>query len=162
MDYTRHEYAKGAPQPKIRMFERGNPSLDYNYEVSLSAKSNFKISGGSLESIRVNVNRELTKKLSASKYYFKIQAYPHIIVRKSKWLGFAGADRISKGMRRSFGKPRSRAANIRKGQTIAFVRVMEKEDLEVVRRALKRVLPKVPGDCNIVVKSLKSTELPSH
>lgn len=158
MDYTRQKYARGTPSPKIRMFEMGTPSLDCNYEVSLNAKSNFAISGGSLESIRVNVNRELTEKLSISKYYFKIPVYPHTIVRKSKWLAFAGADRISKGMRLSFGKPKFRAASVKRGQTIAFVRVAERDDVEVVRKAFKKVLPKIPGDSNITVKTLKKPE----
>ena len=158
MDYTRQKYIRGAPPPKIRIFEMGTPSLDCNYEVSLNAKSNFEISGGSLESIRVNVNRVLDANLSKSKYYFKIPVYPHVIVRKGKWLAFAGADRISKGMRLSFGKPKFRTASVKRGQTIAFVRVIERDDVEVVRKAFKRVLPKIPGDKNITVKTLKKSE----
>jgi len=154
MDYTRQKYAKGAPPPEIKMFEMGTPSLDCKYEVSLTAKNSFEISGGSLESIRMNVNRTLTAKLSEGKYYFKIPVYPHIIVRKSKWLAFAGADRISKGMRRSFGKPKFRAASVKRGQTIAFARVMERSDVEVARKAFKMVLSKIPGDVNITVKTL--------
>ncbi|MDH5769795.1 MAG: 50S ribosomal protein L16 [Candidatus Bathyarchaeota archaeon] len=157
MDYTRQKYIRGAPPPKITIFEMGTPSLDCNYEVSLNAKSKFEISSGSLESIRVNVNRVLTEKLS-SKYYFKIPVYPHIIVRKSKQLAFAGADRISKGMRLSFGKPKFRTVRVKRGQTIAFVRVIERDDVEVVRKAFKRVLPKIPGDKNITVKTLKKLE----
>ena len=156
MDYTRQQYARGTPPPKIRMFEMGNPSLDCNYVISLEAKSDFEISSGSLESIRINVNRDLTNDLSESKYYFKIPVYPHVIVRKGKWLAFAGADLISKGMRRSFGKPKSRAASVKKGQTIAFVKVTGRDDVEVVRKTFKKVLSKIPDDCYITVEALKS------
>lgn len=158
MDYTREKYVRGTPPPKITIFEMGTPAIDCNYEVSLNAKSNFEISCGSLESIRVNVNRMLTANLSKSKYYFKIPVYPHVIVRKSKQLGFAGADRISKGMRLSFGKPKSRAASVKRGQTIAFVRVIDRDDVEVARKAFKRVIPKIPGNSNITVKTLKKPE----
>jgi len=59
-------------------------------------------------------------------------------------------------MRRSFGKPKSRAASVKKGQTIAFVKVTGRDDVEVVRKTFKKVLSKIPDDCYITVEALKS------
>jgi len=154
MDYTRVEYASSAPQSKIRIFEAGEPNLTYNYEVALEAGDQCEIDSGALESIRIHINRNLTLKLPKSKFYFKIPVYPHQIVRGRNWLGFAGADRISKGMKLSFGKPKSRAAVVKKGQTIAFLRVMTVEDVNVAREILKGATKKIHVNGQISTKKL--------
>ena len=154
MAYTRAEYASSAPQSKIRIFEAGEPNLTYNYEVALEAGDQCEIDSGALESIRIHINRNLTLKLPKSKFYFKIPVYPHQIVRGRNWLGFAGADRISKGMKLSFGKPKSRAAVVKKGQTIAFLRVMTVEDVNVAREILKGATKKIHVNGQISTKKL--------
>jgi large subunit ribosomal protein L10e len=154
MAYTRAEYAHSAPQSKIRIFEAGEPNLTYNYEVALAAEDGSEIDSGALESIRIHINRNLTVKLPKSKFYFKIPVYPHQIVRGRNWLGFAGADRISKGMKLSFGKPKRRAAIVRKGQTIVFIRVMTMEDVNVAREILKGATKKIRINGQISTRKL--------
>jgi large subunit ribosomal protein L10e len=36
--YTRREYIRGAPGPKITIFDMGNLSAEFEYEVSLHAE----------------------------------------------------------------------------------------------------------------------------
>ncbi len=154
MAYTRKEYIGGTPQSKIKIFKSGDPNQAYNYEVTLKAEGKCEIKSRSLESIRLHINRNLTKKLTKSKFYFKIPIYPHQIVRRNAQLGFAGADRISKGMSLSFGKPKFRVAMVKKGQTIAFVRVMNKGDVEIAREVLKGAIKKIPGKGKIVTEKI--------
>lgn len=155
MAYTSKKYIKGSPQSRIRIFEMGDGSLSYDYRISLNARNDCRITGMALESIRVHINRELAEKLSKSRYHLKICVYPHHVVRKCKWLGFAGADRVSKGMRLSFGKPSHRAAVVKPGQMIIFAQVMEKENVNHVIRVFKEVFPKIPTKCSITVDKLE-------
>ena len=154
MDYTRKEYIGGTPQSKITIFKSGDPNQKYNYEVTLKSESKCEIKSGALESIRLHINRNLTWKLTKSKFYFKIPIYPHHIIRRNTQLGFAGADRISKGMSLSFGKPKYRVAMVKKGQTITFVRVMNKEDVDIAREVLKGAIKKIPAKGKIVTEKI--------
>ena len=148
------EYIGDTPQSKIRIFESGDPNLEYNYEVLLLAKNKCEIKSEALESIRLHINRNLSWKLSKSKFYFKLPIYPHQIVRRHGWLGFAGADRISKGMKLAFGKPKHRVALVKNGQVIANVKVVSKEDVKVVREILKGAVKKIPAKGEIVIKEM--------
>ena len=153
--YTRKEYIGSTPQSKIKIFEAGDPNAEYNYEITLKTKDNCEIRSSALESIRLHINRNLTWKLAKSKFFFKIPIYPHQIVRSHGWLGFAGADRISKGMKLAFGKPKDRVAKVKKGQTVIFVRVLNKEDVDAVRDILKGAIKKIPGNGEIVTKKIR-------
>jgi large subunit ribosomal protein L10e len=152
--YTRKEYIGGTPQSKIRIFESGDLNLKYNYEVLLLAKNNCEIKSEALESIRLHINRNLTWKLTKSKFHFKLPIYPHQIVRRHGWLGFAGADRISKGMKLAFGKPKHRVAVVNNGQVIVNVKVISREDAEIVRGILKGAIKKIPAKGEIVIKEM--------
>jgi len=149
--YTRKEYVHGAPGPKITIFEMGYPKEEYDREVILQASEAGSLSDRSLEALRVHVNRALSEKLS--KYHYKIKLYPHSIVRGKKWLAFAGADRISSGMRKAFGKPSGRAVKVRRNQTIAVVRV-DKSDVNYVRGILESVVPKLATTCRIEIREI--------
>jgi len=149
MDYTRREYVHGTPSPKISIFEMGDPKGDYNAEVRLRAARAGNISDRSLEALRIHVNRALSSELS--KFHYKINLYPHSIVRGKKWLAFAGADRVSSGMRRAFGKPSGRAVKVKKNQVIAIIRV-DKNDVDYVKKVLKSVVPKLATTCTIEIR----------
>ncbi len=152
MAYTRKEYVHGAPSPKISIFEMGDPKGEYNTEIVFLAAETGSLSDKSLEALRVHVNRAFSEKLS--KYHYRINLYPHSIVRGKKWLAFAGADRVSSGMRRAFGKPSGRAVKVKKGQTIAVVRV-DKGDADYGKKVLKSVAPKLAIPCKIEVRTVQ-------
>ena len=69
-----------------------------------------------IESCRTVVNRILEKELGKEEYYLHLRLYPHHILREHALASGAGADRMSSGMARPFGKPVHIAAQIRKGQ----------------------------------------------
>ena len=154
MAYTRKEYVGSVPLSKITIFQVGDPNLTYDYEVTLTAKNACEVSSSSLESIRIHINRSLAAKFTKSKFYFKIPVYPHQIVRAHSALGFAGADRISKGMQKAFGKPKTRSAMIKRGRIIAFVRVMSREEAVYARAILGGALKKIHIEGQISTKKL--------
>ena len=67
----------------------------------------------------------------------------------------AGADRLSDGMRRAFGKANSLAARVERGQVIMEMNVKE-EHLEAAKNALKNACVKLPGTPTIKVIELKN------
>jgi large subunit ribosomal protein L10e len=136
--YTRREYIRGAPGPRITIFDMGNLSADFQYEVSLHAEGPMQIRQNALESIRVHVNRYLQKTVGRSNFHFKIRVYPFQVLRENPMATGRKADRYGNGMRRPFGKPIGLAARVRKDQKILTVWVNEshlKFALDAVYRA---------------------------
>jgi len=155
MPYTRKEYAHGTPQPRISMFEMGDRKAEYDSEVVLRASEDGLLSDRSLEAIRTHINRALES--SVPKYHYKIKVFPHTIVRGKKWLAFAGADRISSGMRKAFGRPTGRGAQVNRKQEIAIVRV-DKGDVDYVKELFQSARPKLAVPCTIEVRESPSSK----
>lgn len=151
MAYTRREYIHGAPQSKISRFTLGDTTKEYEYAVSLVASSNVKIGARALEAARVTANRVLTRMLGAGSFLLRVVTYPHEVVREHRFMGFAGADRLSQGMRRAFGRPTGRAARIKTGQKILTV-FADKDGIDAAKKALERSSKKLPVKYNIDVK----------
>jgi large subunit ribosomal protein L10e len=152
MSYSREEYIHSVPQPRISRFTSGDPNDEYAYTVSLIASNNVELNSRALEAARVTANRALTRILGERSFLLKVIPYPHEVVRKHKLMGFAGADRLSQGMKLSFGKPTSRAARVNKNQEILTVFV-EKEDIKAAKKALERASKKLPIKYNINVET---------
>jgi large subunit ribosomal protein L10e len=150
MAYTRVEYIHRRPQLKIRRFSMGDPSKEYKYVISLISAFPAKIGGGAIESARITANKVLESSTGVS-YFFKIAIYPHEIVRLHKMMGFAGADRLSQGMSRSFGKATKRAARVKANQPI-LIFYTNKDGVDLAKAALKKASKKLPMSCKITVK----------
>lgn len=148
--YTRKEYIKSMPQPRLRILEIGNPNYQYDFVVLLRARQRVMILDRALEAARITANRYLTKKLGRGNYFMRIRTYPHHILRETKFLGVAGADRIQQGMRKAFGKPVDRAAIIRINQIIMEVWI-DKNNLPVAKEALRRASHKLGIDHEIEI-----------
>lgn len=155
MSYTRHKYIHSIPQPKIKVFNIGDKKGDYSHVTFFKASSPIKINSDSLEAARVTANKVLEK--SGKPYLLKIVLYPHEITREHKFMGFAGADRLSQGMSRSFGRPTSRSVRISTDQDLIAVWT-KKEDVDLAKTALKRAGKKLPVAHTIVVEELKTAQ----
>lgn len=138
----RKSYVKGAPHPKVRQYQMG-VDKPYDYEVELVAVYPVRIRDNSLEASRQAANKYLEKKITTG-YFFQVVPYPHLVLREHSALGVAGADRISKGMKRAFGKPKGRLAQINEGKAVMRARVTAK-DLPVLKEAFGRASLKMPG-----------------
>jgi len=148
--YTRKEYVRGSPPPKITKFTMGDTKSKFTYQALLIAQEEAQIRHNALEAARVASNRVLMDKLG-SNYILRVVPYPHTILRENKMIFGAHADRLQDGMRKAFGKPIGTAARVKPNQTIIEVGVNE-EGIETARKALKRGQDKLPIPCRIVVE----------
>ncbi|MGD6934691.1 MAG: 50S ribosomal protein L16 [Candidatus Bathyarchaeia archaeon] len=147
--YTRKEYARGFPPPKIVKFTMGDTKATFDYEVQLLSTKRVQVRHSALEAARVATNRVLMEKL-VNDYLMVVHPYPHIILRENKMIFGAHADRLQQGMRRSFGTAVGTAAKVEVDQPIITVRV-KAAAAETAKLSLKRGSAKLPIHCKIVV-----------
>lgn len=145
-------FIKAIPPNKIARFKMGDIAKKFNYLVELTPKASLQIRHNALESARQVVNRRLEMNLG-SNYLFQIRVFPHHILREHKMLTGAGADRMSPGMSKAFGKPVGVAAQIKKGQTILSISV-NKEHLDLAKRTMSLAKPRLPGSYLINIKEI--------
>jgi len=155
--YTRREFVRGFPQPKITKFTMGDTKAEFEYEAKLLSLESAQIRHNALEAARVATNRQLMEKL-VNNYRLDVLPFPHTILRENKMIFGAHADRLSDGMRRSFGKPIGTAARVRPNQTIISVHV-NADAVELAKKSLKRGSAKLPMPCRIVVEKMKTEEV---
>ncbi|BBL45886.1 50S ribosomal protein L10e [Nanobdella aerobiophila] len=117
--YTRFSYSKkhnkipGSPVSKLRMNIMGLKSVpidQWKYAGHIISIETIQLSDYALESVRTNLTKYLEEEVK--EFLFIVRKYPHHVVREHSLVYGAGADRISQGMRLSFGKPYTRAAQI--------------------------------------------------
>ena len=143
-------FIKTSPHSKVVHYNMGKKG-DYSYVLKLVSKSDVQIRHNAIEAARIAVNKVLESKLSGN-YYFWIKIYPHHIIRENPLATGAGADRFQTGMKHAFGKPKGRAAQVKKGKNIMEVYV-NKDGLDVARMALKRGANKLPGKKTIIIEN---------
>lgn len=147
--FTKKNYVRGGfPQMKIVRFEMGNPKGKFDAILKLNSQNSMNIRHNALESARMTSNRLLEKNLGKA-YHLKIKVYPFHVLRENPLAAGAGADRMSTGMKKSFGKSIGSAARIREGQTLMELR-LNKENIRLGREALNRAAKKFPCSCRIV------------
>ncbi len=147
--YTRREFVKGVPQPRVTFFDMGNPSGDFPIELTLITLEQGQIRHNALEAARVAANRVLETEVGKESYHLKLRVYPHHVLRENPMAAGAGADRISDGMRLAFGKPIGTAARVQVGQKIMTVRVGV-EHARLAKEALRRASMKIPMPTRII------------
>ena len=155
----RKEFVRGGADPKIRMYDIGNKSRDdWDLTIGLVVVGEpRKISHFALEAIRISVNRRLQSDLGRTNFYMKIRQHPHYVWREHTQLGFAGADRISTGMRNAFGKPIGRAAIVKPGDIIFQVGV-DLKGAALVKDAIRIARYKICTQTKIMLLKTKKLE----
>ena len=148
--YTRKEYIRGSPAPKITKFTMGNSKVKFEYQVVLLAKKEAQVRHNALEAARVAANRVLTEKLGES-YLLRIVPFPHNVLRENKMIFGAHADRLQDGMRRAFGKPIGTAARVKVDQPLILIRINE-NGIEAAKEALRLGGIKLPLTSRIIVE----------
>jgi large subunit ribosomal protein L10e len=150
--YTRREYMGGVPAIRVAQFEMGNARGKFPMKVSLECTEACQIRNIALESARVSANRVMMKRAGHMNYFLKLRIFPHHILRENKQATGAGADRVSEGMRRSFGKNVGSAARIKADQKVITVHTTE-DRIDVAKEALRKASMKLPSPCRIIVES---------
>ncbi|MEW5996717.1 MAG: 50S ribosomal protein L16 [Candidatus Micrarchaeota archaeon] len=144
----RKSYIKAMPHKDLNVYRMGAPRQDFNYTASLVADVPVVLRDNAIESARQSANKELESK-AAGNYFFLVRVYPHEVLRENKMVAGAGADRIQKGMRQSFGKPTDRAARLGKGQALFTVSTYAANE-EFVARAFRKATMKLSGRFRVV------------
>jgi large subunit ribosomal protein L10e len=149
----RKSYVKGAPNVKVRQFNMGSDRY-FELEVDLVPDRSLHLRDNSIESARQAINKVLEKGLMDN-FFLQVLKYPHLVVREHSALGVAGADRISKGMKRAFGKPKGRMARINAGEAVFRARIQAK-DLPVAKKAFKRGQLKMSGAYQLIIRDISN------
>ncbi len=155
--YANTRHIKGKPQIKIAKFNSGNKKRKFEYCVQLMINEKVQIRHMALESTRLAANKTLEKTTGETGYSSRLRVYPHVRLRENKTIAAAGADRLSEGMRRAFGKANSLAVRARQGQVIMEMNVDE-EHLEAAKSALRKACVKLPGTPTIKFFENKKVE----
>ncbi|MFC1723010.1 50S ribosomal protein L16 [Nanoarchaeota archaeon] len=156
--YRAKSYVRARPVCRVVRFDMGKLSGEFEHTVKLKSKSDLQIRDNALESARQVANRLIIKNAGKQGFRMRIRVYPHHILRENPLASGAGADRMSTGMKKSFGKPIGIAAQIKKGQTIMELSV-DKLHLDVAKEAMKRAGSKLPCGINVKVVDNKVAEV---
>ncbi len=146
--YRSKNFARSIPHSKVVRYNMGEVHKEFPIKLELVSRTPVQIRHNALESARQTVNRQLEKKLGKGTYYFKIRVYPHHILRENPLASGAGADRMSTGMSKSYGKTIGIAAQVKRGQTI-FELSLGKQHYKMGKEALKKAIHKLPCSCSI-------------
>jgi large subunit ribosomal protein L10e len=148
--YTKKNFVRGGrPHMKVIKFDMGNPRKEYDTILRLTSKKSMHVRHNSLEAARMTSNRLLEKNLG-KEYHLRIKVYPHHVLRENPLASGAGADRMSTGMKKSYGKSVGSAARVREGQTLIELR-LNKANTKLGKKALSRAAKKFPCSCKVSV-----------
>lgn len=146
--YRKKSFIRVRPHSKIVKYNMGDPRKKFDITLDLISKADIQIRHNAIESARLTCNRHLERNLGKAGFYFEIRIFPHHILRENPLASGAGADRMSTGMKMSFGKPIGVAAQVRIGSPLFSVSV-PKNQLNVAKDALKKASKKVPCGCTV-------------
>jgi len=153
--FIKSRYCRGVPDSKLRIFDGGSKKTDnFQFPCSVHMVSDEKeqLSSEALEAARVAANKYLMKNAGKEYFHIRIRVHPFHVLRMSKMLSCAGADRLSQGMRHSYGKPTYRCARVEIGQPLISVRCRDNHKY-VAYEALRRAKMKFPGRQKILFSS---------
>jgi large subunit ribosomal protein L10e len=138
----------GVPNPRITQFVLGNRTAEFPVQLSLTTNERCHVRHNALESARITVNRAMEKKVGTQNYRVTIRVYPHVVLRENKQATGAGADRVSQGMRSSYGKNVGTAAEVQKDQKIITIETSE-QYIDDAKSALRKAGMKIPSPCKV-------------
>ena len=144
-------YVKGAPPVRIRRFEVGDKTLNYDAIAYIISKSAIQVRDIALEAARVAIVNYLDKVIGKN-YFLRLRVYPFHVLREHKQAAVAQADRYFQGMRKPFGRPCGNAAQVRRG-TILFELHFFEKNFDYIKEAFRRAIHKLPGDYEIKLES---------
>ena len=152
--YTRRKYTGGVPNNRIMRFHMGNRKAaeadEFPVILNMSVDESCQVRHTALEAARVISNATIRDVAGQDGYALRVHVYPHHILRENKQATGAGADRVSQGMRLSFGKNVGTAARVQRGQTVISIKT-EAEGYLAAKDALRKASCKFPTPCTLKV-----------
>ncbi|MBS3132587.1 50S ribosomal protein L16 [Candidatus Woesearchaeota archaeon] len=151
--FKKKSFIRITPPRKVVRFNMGEEKKR-NYSLDLVSKKSVQIRQEAIESARQTSLRWLEKNI-ATDFFFRIVRYPYHILRENPLASGAGADRVSTGMKLSFGKPIGVALQLKEGERLFSVSVNE-QGVDIARKALQRAIKKLPCSFTIAVNRNKT------
>lgn len=148
--YRRKNFVRARPNITLVKYHMGNKKGEFDTRLNLISKTNLQVRHNALEAARQTTNRTLEKALGKTGFYFRVNVFPHHILRENPLASGAGADRMSTGMKCSFGKPISTAARVFTGQSLFSVWT-NKENIATGKLALGKAYKKLPNSWRIEI-----------
>lgn len=139
----RKSFVKAMPHLSLLVYEMGSRKQPFDYTYDLVADVDVQLRDNTLEAARQAANKYL-EKMIPNLYFFKVRVYPHNVIRENKMIAGAGADRLQKGMRKSYGRSTDRAARIDRGQPVFTINIA-KENASHIEEAFRRARRKMSG-----------------
>jgi large subunit ribosomal protein L10e len=147
----RKSFVKAMPHLSLLVYKMG-ASGKYDVQLDLVSAGDIQLRDNALESARQAANKYLEKKM-LNQYQFNVLVYPHNVIRENKMIAGAGADRLQKGMRLSYGRPTDRAARVQSGSAI-FRIITNSAKLPDIKEAYRRAKSKLSGHWKIIETKL--------
>jgi large subunit ribosomal protein L10e len=129
----------------------GDVNRSFKYRYVIRAKEGSQIRSNSLESARQVAVKRLESTLGKANFLLRLHKFPHHILRENPLASGAGADRLSTGMKMSFGKPIGLAAQVQAGDIIYEVR---SDNEAIAKKALELIKCKLPNSYSIIPEPL--------
>ncbi|MBM3309711.1 MAG: 50S ribosomal protein L16, partial [Candidatus Altiarchaeales archaeon] len=146
-------FITGIPANKINLYDMGNLTAEFDSQLSIRPECDMQVRHNSMEAARIVVQKYLEKDLGVSNFHFKVNPYPHHVLRENVMATGAGADRVQQGMRQAFGKPVGRAARIKAGQPLYTIYYNESpQATKLIKNVLRIPMKKLPGPMKIAFK----------
>jgi large subunit ribosomal protein L10e len=151
-------YIKTVPNQKISNFKMGDingfKTGKYKIIMHFVSGEQIQIRDNAIESSRQFVHKVIEENMPGN-YYFEVKVYPHHILRETKVLTGAGADRMQTGMQHSFGVTMGRAALLKPNQEIFMIAVSSDKARSIVADALHKIRAKLPCHSRTLVEIRK-------
>jgi large subunit ribosomal protein L10e len=126
----------------------GNPSGDFDVEISLVGLEKCQIRHQALEAARIAANRSMQREVGRNNYHLRVRVKPFHYLRENRMMTGANADRVQQGMRMAFGRVIGVAARVNRNQSLITIRCNPKH-IKQARTALKKAEPKLPTPCRV-------------
>lgn len=156
--YTRYSkvrkkaFVKSRPGKKVIKYDMGDlkgGDTQFNLKLQLLSKDKAQIRTNAIEAGRISALKGLERDLGRKGFYFKILVVPHHALRENALAAGAGADRLSTGMKHSFGKIIGTAAQVDEGKVLMELSLPKEKEL-FGRKCLKKAAKKLPVRSTVV------------
>lgn len=154
-------FVKSRPGKSVVKFDMGDLKggfAQFPIHLKLVTKDDGQIRANAIEASRTTGLKRLEAKLGRTGFYYRIRTVPHQAIRENPLAAGAGADRLSTGMKHSFGKIIGTASRVF-AEDIMFDLYLPEGNEIFGRDVLKLLAKKLPVRTRIDVKYSKAIEL---
>ncbi len=148
--YRTKNFVRAFPHNVIVRYVMGDPNGTFPILYRIRAKVGCQVRSNALESARQVAVKYLETTTGKTGFMFRLRKFPHHILRENALASGAGADRLSTGMKQSFGKPIGIAAQVHVGDIIFEVATNKEAD---AKKACELIKCKLPNSWSIVNES---------